>query len=110
MDTPITRAEHEEFRRTVEARFDAADAEAHRASRRLDKVEALADQISSLTLAIKEQSDNIASMCKVQEEQGRSIKALESRDGEKWRGALKTIGTALAGALVGALFAWLGLA
>ena len=46
MDTPITRAEHEEFRRTM-------DSEHKRISRRLDTLEETTKQIGSLVLSVE---------------------------------------------------------
>jgi len=39
MDTPITRAEHEEFRRTVNAEFERMTAEDNRINKRLTTLE-----------------------------------------------------------------------
>ncbi|MCD8368332.1 MAG: hypothetical protein LUC48_09985 [Clostridiales bacterium] len=110
MDNPITRAEHEEFRRTVEAEFNALTAENSRQNHRLEKLESVTDQINKLALSVQELAQSVKTMSENQAKEDDRLEALEARDGQKWRSALKIIGTALAGAAVGALFAWLGLA
>lgn len=42
-------------------------------------------------------------------EQGRRISNLEGRDGEKWRGVVKVVGTAVIGAVIGAILMMIGL-
>lgn len=106
MDNPITRAEHEEFRRTVEKEFDAANAENNRQNHRLDVLEADVKENRNVISTIYKIQESLETMCKELTSQGNRLKKLEDRDGEKWRGVLKIIGTAVAGAAVGAFFAW----
>ncbi len=110
MDNPITRAEHEEFRRTVNAEFETLTAENARQNHRLEKLESVTDQINKLAMSVQELAQSVKAMSETQAKEDDRLKALEDRDGQKWRDALKIVGTAVAGALVGAFFAWLGLA
>ena len=52
MDTPITRAEHEEFRRRIEE-------EEHRQNRRLDIVEGNISKLMELTASIERLATNM---------------------------------------------------
>ena len=88
MDTPITRAEHEEFRRRLEE-------ENRRQDKRIGLLEENTKQIGALTISVEKLALSIESMVKEQEQRGRRLQALESRDGEKWRKLMGYIATAL---------------
>ena len=83
MDQPITRAEHEEFRRRLEE-------ENSRQDRRI---------------ALLEES---VSKVKEQEKQGKRLETLEDRDGEMWRKAVGYVVTAVIGVFLGYVFTQLG--
>ena len=111
MDTPITRAEHEEFRRTVAARFDVVEAEDKRLNERLKVIEETNKQISDMNVTLQKQSDNItalsknlADIAKTQDAENARLKALEGRDGEKWRQVVGYLITAVIGAAVTLVF------
>lgn len=88
MDEPISRAEHEEFARRI-------DAQGKRQDRRLELLEENVREIGALTVSVQKLAQSLQSMVKEQEQQGRRLQALESRDGEKWRKLMGYIATAL---------------
>ena len=102
MDTPISRAEHEEFSRRIE------DWE-RRQDKRLELLEENVREIGMLTASVEKLAQSVESMVKEQERQGNRLETLESRDGEKWRKLAGYVIAALASGLVGFLLAQLGL-
>lgn len=102
MDTPITRAEHEEFRRRIE------DWE-RRQDKRLELLEENVREIGALTTSVEKLAQSVESMVKEQEKQGRRLDELEGRDGEMWRKVVGYIITAAVGILVGFLFRQIGI-
>lgn len=88
MDEPISRAEHEEFARRI-------DAQEKRQDRRLELLEENVREIGALTVSVQKLAQSLQSMVKEQKQQGRRLQALESRDGEKWRKLMGYIATAL---------------
>lgn len=88
MDAPISRGEHEEFARRI-------DAQEKRQDRRLELLEENVREIGALTASVQKLAQSLQSMVKEQEQQGRRLQALESRDGEKWRKLMGYIATAL---------------
>lgn len=103
MDTPITRAEHEEFSRRIE------DWE-RRQDKRLELLEENVREIGALTTSVEKLAQSVESMVKEQEKQGRRLDELEGRDGEMWRKVVGYIITAAVGILVGFLFRQIGIA
>lgn len=102
MDTPITRAEHEEFRRRIEE-------EEHRQNRRLDIVEGNISKLMELTASIERLATNMENMVKEQERQGDRLEALESRDGKKWRQVSGYVITTIVGIVIGYIFLQIGM-
>lgn len=102
MDTPITRAEHEEFRRRLEE-------ENNRQDKRIALLEENTKQIGSLTVSVEKLAQSIELMVKEQEKQGRRLELLESRDGELWRKVIGYVVTAVVGAVLGFLARQIGL-
>lgn len=102
MDTPITRAEHEEFRRRIEE-------EEHRQNRRLDIVEGNIGKLMELTASIERLATNMENMVKEQERQGDRLETLESRDGKKWRQVSGYVITAIVGIVIGYIFLQIGM-
>ena len=102
MDTPITRAEHEEFRRRLEE-------ENNRQDKRIALLEENTKQIGSLTVSVEKLAQSIELMVKEQEKQGRRLEVLESRDGEQWRKVVGYAVTAIIGAVLGFLARQIGL-
>lgn len=102
MDTPITRAEHEEFVKRMED-------EDHRQNRRIEILEKSVQQFTSLTASVEKLALNMENMLKEQEAQGNRLEALEDRDGEKWRTLISYVGTTVIGILIGYIFKMLGM-
>lgn len=88
MDEPISRAEHEEFAKRI-------DAQEKRQDKRLEMLENTVREIGVLTLSVQRLAQSLESMVEEQERQGRRLQALEDRDGEKWRKLMGYIATAL---------------
>lgn len=102
MDTPITRAEHEEFCRRMED-------EHHRISKRLDILEATISEIGKLTSSVEKLALNMESMTKSQAKQELRLEELEGRDGEMWRKVTGYIATFVIGAILSFVFTQLGI-
>lgn len=102
MDTPISRAEHEEFSRRIE------DWE-RRQDKRLELLEENVREIGALTTSVEKLAQSVESMVKEQERQGDRLEALESRDGEKWRKVMGYIASAVVGLIIGILSRQIGL-
>lgn len=102
MDSPITRAEHEEFRRRMEE-------ENKRQDRRIELLEGAQDQNNKLIISVEKLATNMQSMLQEQEKQGDRLQVLEDRDGAKWRKVVDAFLVALVGAAVGFIAAKLGL-
>ena len=101
MDTPITRAEHEEFRRRLEA-------EDGRLNKRLTIVEEDLKNIKELTASVGKLAVNMENMMKIQEKQGKRLETLENRDGEMWRKVVGYALTAVISVVVGFVFSRIG--
>lgn len=52
-------------------------------------------EIGALTVSVQKLAQSLELMVKEQEQQGKRLQALESRDGEKWRKLMGYIATAL---------------
>lgn len=102
MDTPITRAEHEEFRRRIEE-------EEHRQNRRLEVIEGNIAELMKLTASIERLATNMENMLKEQERQGDRLETLEARDGKKWRQVSGYVVTAIIGIVIGYIFLQIGM-
>ena len=102
MDTPITRAEHEEFRRRIEE-------EEHRQNRRLEVIEGNIAELMKLTASIERLATNMENMLKEQERQGDRLETLEARDGKKWRQVSGYVVTTIVGIVIGYIFLQIGM-
>ena len=102
MDTPISRAEHEEFRRRLEA-------EDGRLNKRLSIVEEDLKNIKELTASVEKLAVNMENMMKIQEKQGKRLETLENRDGEMWRKVVGYVLTAVISVVVGFVFSRIGM-
>lgn len=72
-----------------------------RQNRRIDLVEKSIQQIGDIAMSVEKMAVSLQSMVKEQEQQGKRLEALESRDGEMWRKAVGYAVTALLGAVIG---------
>lgn len=102
MDNPITRAEHEEFRRRLEE-------ENRRQDKRIELLEHTVQQISDLTTSVEKLAVSMEGMLREQEKQGKRLETLEDRDGAMWRKAVAYGATALVGIFIGYIAQQLGL-
>ena len=102
MENPITRAEHEEFRRRLEE-------ENKRQDTRIGILEDSVRQIGALATSVEKLAVSMQSMLKEQEKQGKRLEALEGRDGEKWRKVMGYIATEIVGIVLGYLFKRIGM-
>lgn len=102
MENPITRAEHEEFRRRLEEENKRQDA-------RIGILEDSVQQIGALATSVEKLALSMQSMLKEQEKQGKRLEVLEGRDGEKWRKVMGHIATAIVGVVLGYLFKQIGM-
>ena len=102
MDTPITRAEHEEFRRTM-------DSEHKRISRRMDVLEEETKQIRKLASSVERLAVSMENMNGSLAEQGAKLQKLEERDGELWRKVTGYVITTVIGLILGFVFRHIGM-
>lgn len=102
MDTPIMRAEHEEFRRRIEE-------ENKRQDKRIELLEENTKQIGALTVSVEKLAQSIETMVKEQEQQGIRLETLEGRDGEMWRKVVGYVVTAILGIAIGFIFTQIGM-
>lgn len=102
MDSPITRAEHEEFCKRV-------DAENNRQNQRIKLLEEQTKQVTELALSVRELALSVKQMAETQKEQGEKLEQLESRDGEMWRKVTSYIITTIIGIVIGFVFQQIGM-
>ena len=102
MNTPITRAEHEEFRRRMEEEHE-------RFHQRLKKVENTQDQITELTISVRELALSVRMNTESQNDHEQRLEELEDRDGEMWRDVTKYAVTAVIGGVITFMFCQLGM-
>ena len=102
MDTPITRAEHEEFRRRLEE-------ENQRQNKRLELIEESVREMGALTASVERLAVSMENMLKEQERQGERLEALEGRDGEMWRKVVGYVVTAIISITLGYIFSRIGM-
>lgn len=104
MDTPITRAEHEEFRRRI-------DEENKRQDKRIGLLEESTRQIGALTVSVEKLAQSIEVMVKEQERQGQRLEQLEREPAEEHkknkRAVINCIISAVIGAIVSGVTTWL---
>lgn len=101
MDNAITRAEHEEFVRRM-------DDEHNRQNHRINDLEEKVTEIGKLTASVASLAKSVEQMVAEQKSQGERLKALEGRDGEKWRSAAGYVLTAVLGIVIGFVFRQFG--
>lgn len=102
MDSPISRAEHNEFMKRMEE-------EHARQNKRISNVEKATEQLGSIVTSVEKLALNMEMMLKEQEKQGKRLDELEGRDGEMWRKVVSYIITAICGAIVCFIFTQLGM-
>ena len=102
MDDYVTRAEHEEFRKRL-------DAENNRQNRRIELLEKNGQQIQTLVTSVEKLALNMENMLKEQERQGERLEVLENRDGEMWRKVTGYVVRAVIGIVLGYIFTQIGM-
>ena len=102
MDSPITRAEHEEFRKRMEE-------EHKRQNSRIGVLEERVDAVTDLALSVKELALSVKQMAETQKAQGEKLEKLEQRDGEMWRKIVGYVVTTIIGIMIGFMFKQLGI-
>lgn len=98
----IGRQEHDEFVKRMEQEHKGINA-------RIKDLEASVEKIVDLTIAVNNMANSIEAMVKEQKRQGEQIKAIESRDGERWRSVSGYVITAIIGIVIGFVFKQLGM-
>lgn len=98
----IGRQEHEEYVKRMEQEHKGINA-------RIKDLEASVEKIVDLTIAVNNMAHSIEAMVKEQKRQGEQIKAIESRDGERWRSVTGYVITAVIGIVIGFVFKQLGM-
>lgn len=102
MDSPITRAEHEEFCKRI-------DAENNRQNKRIELLEERTEQFTDIAISVKELALSVKQMAETQKSQGEKLEKLEERDGEMWRKVVGYIVTAIVGIVIGFVFKQVGM-
>lgn len=102
MDASISRAEHEEFVKRMEA-------DNRRQDKRIELLEEDVRQITELTSSVKELAVSMKLMATEQEKQGSRLETLEKRDGEMWRKVVGYVAAAIVSAVCGYIAARMGL-
>ncbi|NBJ87887.1 hypothetical protein [Acutalibacter sp. 1XD8-36] len=105
----ISRAEHEEFRRSMDAEHQRLEDENNRQNRRLEILESATKQIGDISTSVEKLALNMENMLKEQISQGKRLTVLESQDGQKWRQFVGYIFAAAVGVIVGFLFKQAGI-
>lgn len=102
MNNPITRAEHEEFKKRLEDWNNRQD-------KRIELLENSVKNLEKLSISIEKLATNMENMLKEQIDQGKRIEVLENRDGEMWRKVTGYIVTAIIGIVLGFIFNQIGM-
>lgn len=102
MDTPISRAEHEEFMRRMED-------EHKRIHHRISDVEETVKEIHGLAASVERLAASVEQMAQVQRSHTEQIDRLEARDGEMWRKVVGYAVTAIVGIAIGYIFTQIGM-
>lgn len=102
MDTPISRAEHDEYAKRM-------DEEHKRQNHRIAELEEATKQYGTLLLSIEKLAISMQNMQVEQKAQGERLEKLESRDGEMWRKVTGYVITALIGVVIGYIFKQIGM-
>lgn len=109
MDNPVTHRELEVFKELMESENSRLAEEDDRQNHRISALEESVREISNLATATQRLADNMENMLKIQEQQGKRLEQIESRDGNKWRKTMEDIGRIILGAVIAIIFAKIGL-
>ena len=100
----ISRHEHEEFRRSMDAENQRLEDENKRQNHRLNALEETIKQVAAISTSVEKLALNMENMLKEQVSQGKRLETLESRDGEMWRKVVGYVITTIIGIVVGYFF------
>lgn len=104
----LPKAVHDEFAERMRLECIRLADEDHRQNERLFELEQQQKQMLDLTVSVRELAANMKQMLQEQTEQGKRLKVLENRDGEKWRKVIGGLITAVVSIIAGFLLAKLG--
>ena len=96
MENCITRAEHDEFAKRI-------DAENTRQNRRIEALEQSVDRFGRIASSVERLATNMEGMLREQERQGERLDKLEGKPGENWNVTVKSILAAIGSAIGGGL-------
>ena len=96
MEDFITKREHEEFARRI-------DAENERQNKRIGLLEENVRQINNLTVSVREMAVNMGNMLEEQKKQGERLGKLEREPAETNKQIRQTVITSIVGTFVGAV-------
>lgn len=100
----LTRAEHEEYRRTTASERERLREADERQNERLTALEKEVRQIAQIAASVERLATNMEHMVEEQAAQGKRLENLESRDGDKWRTSMRYIGTTILGFILALLW------
>ena len=109
MDDYISRTEHEEFRRSMDAENRRLEDENNRQNHRLDALEKSIEQVAAISTSVEKLALNMENMLKEQVSQGKRLELLENRDGENCRKFIWCLFSAVIGIIIGYLFKQMGI-
>jgi len=106
-EKPITREEHNEFRKRLEEANNRQNARIEALEENMNKI--VLQQMGSLTTSIEKLILKVDNMTKEHEQQSKRLEIIEGRDGEMWRKVTGYIITAVIGIVVGFVFTRIGM-
>ena len=98
MDTPITRAEHEEFKKRL-------DDENKRLSRRIDDLKSTLDKYIDLAVSVNTLANRLKALTHEVGKQNDRIDELENEPAENWNAIIRSILTGIGSAIAVAIVA-----
>ena len=98
MDTPITRAEHEEFKKRLED-------ENKRLSRRIDDLKSTLDKYIDLAVSVNSLANSLKALTDEVGKQNDRIDELENKPAENWNAIIRSILTGIGSAIAVAVVA-----
>ena len=98
MDTPITRAEHEEFKKRL-------DDENKRLSRRIDDLKSTLDKYIDLAVSVNTLANSLKALTDEVGKQNVRIDELENKPAENWNAIIRSILTGIGSAIAVAIVA-----
>lgn len=80
----ISRSEHEEFAKRVEAENKRQDDEDARQNARIAKLEESVEKMTALTISVEKMALSVEQMAKELKSQGERLEAIESKPAKRW--------------------------